>query len=1853
MRQQVNEIADGRGASWLRLYKAALQTLRHHALSNLAVFLPGGGVSNSASSSNNSSRSMGLSVPPRRRFIDLSPSALLSGVRRMASRGHEGSPLPSVTSPTNDNKPDGRGAAPLYLDFEGNIRPSDSAECLSAGGVKGREARRPRDAAKSPEGSQGAGRARANADIVQKYNSFNYWRRRLPDVTSELKGKHSRRLDVNGNSTSASVIGGNAAPSTKPTSDHTQIRPRSHSRSLSPKPGRSPRLGTLVLLDSEVGESTSDPEPHTGRFPRVTPLSDHHLDLALRRHIDLDDDDDVDEEQLHLARLRLKSGSCDYSRLVSARPFHTLGGRSLLGGSSHHLGQHEGLTRRNSVPVDILRGLFGPFRRGRVEPEPQQPRESWATTASEETPHSHPGAWAHPDLYEEDGRGPEYYLGDEEVFVAAADMGNIQGAEGKKAGKGEKKAKSQGPEGTSLHPSSSSRPVPAHASERPKPIITESWKEARRPETLTAGRALGGDSAVGFVDSSSSSESVFTEARSGGGPASQHDAVTPLDGATTPMFSEALDLPIDAIISGHYSSSDTSTVSSRPTTLADSLQSTTNSTLDILEKTCRAASQTHLDTLKKTSSRGEREKTLEGSWESGGKEPAAMPPHSSPRQVETTTDTRVEAGQYASILGPAPPSPRPGEGEAGEALDVLSPEGVDIELSEREVFELDRECVESEQSQRPLRLGSAPHSGEESLGSFICVDLDRPAARVKAQSLGDQHDPESEIRLADDKPRSFSTDDFHLDPDDYIDEEYSGEDDMPQASAGGRASSGGSSAFRVSRHRKVELQPAKPSASRSLVSSSSSNSSNNNNNNSTKSRALSENCITVGNGSEQQRGRRSGSSGDTGVVDSNVLRKVASLTLDRATIEKRVTKPKFVPEKLDFKIYEKFEGQMLINWFVSTFSEEHYMRHVVAPQDLKIMATQFCTHLLAAGVIRQIEDASVPIELLFRPDLMYYWAHTEASPAQILTPGKISPTVWPPPNFAESLSSTRPGAKYTEAEFQQVVMGLKREHKESLDRIQQGQEVSLFNLRGEQAEKLCQYEKRIRELEMEVEKLRTFSAIQELTAKTKADFDTPSTLARPSADGGPSSPTLVPPPPPPPPSSVQGVASISPPSPGMPSLPSPPPPPGMGAPASPTGMPVPQSPAAAPPPPPPPPPPPETSMSLPAVPPPPPPPPPVMGDFPPPPPPPPPPGMAGPLPPPPPLPPPGIGGPPPPPPPPPLPGMGGLPPPPPPPPLPGMGGPPPPPPPPLPGMGGPPPPPPPPGMGGPPPPPPPPGMGGPPPPPPPPGMGGPPPPPMPGGGPPPPPMAPGMRPPGGPTPFPAPPPGGWNASRPAAVSVLRKKPINPKMAMKPLYWTRIQLSTPKVEKPESPSEASEEEDGDAPSEEKPAEIEDKESEDTEMKEKKEDSEDENKSETTKKKKTKRSSKKRRISGVPLWDELEEEEFDETEFVDLFARQVTQPKKKEKKEAKPAKVKVAKVLDSKRSQNVGIFITSQHLDIADVENAVYNFDTSVLDQEVLQQLYEVRGSEAEVNMIKAQLEAMPDVPLDKPEQFLLDLSKINEFAERTACFMFQATFAEEVEIIHKRNSMLHSTIDALTSNSIKRIFGLILAIGNYMNGGNRTRGQADGFGLEILPKIKDVKSKDSSYTLLHFIVNKYIEKYEGDEAGTDKVQLPIPDPYMVERSSNFKFEDLEADLKEIGKNLKVCQNRAEKVIEKSDEEHLQPFKDRMTDFFAKAKKEIEAEEKYLSECKAQFNLVMKYFQFTGKGTEVTPYDFFSVWSPFCNDFMIIWQKEQLKIVKQRMKEAEEKVKKMTEEKKDVAKKTKEAGGLGMGMQQIPG
>lgn len=91
----------------------------------------------------------------------------------------------------------------------------------------------------------------------------------------------------------------------------------------------------------------------------------------------------------------------------------------------------------------------------------------------------------------------------------------------------------------------------------------------------------------------------------------------------------------------------------------------------------------------------------------------------------------------------------------------------------------------------------------------------------------------------------------------------------------------------------------------------------------------------------------------------------------------------------------------------------------------------------------------------------------------------------------------------------------------------------------------------------------------------------------------------------------------------------------------------------------------------------------------------------------------------------------------------------------------------------------------------------------------------------------------------------------------------------------------------------------------------------------------------------LWNQIEELPVEHlNEFADLFSRQIITRKPTAKKQEQKNKVEAVKLLDSKRSQNVGILAQSLHVDFQEIENAIYNFDTSIVSLEALQQIYEV-------------------------------------------------------------------------------------------------------------------------------------------------------------------------------------------------------------------------------------------------------------------------------------------------------------------------
>ncbi|XP_060142247.1 formin-2 isoform X1 [Globicephala melas] len=411
----------------------------------------------------------------------------------------------------------------------------------------------------------------------------------------------------------------------------------------------------------------------------------------------------------------------------------------------------------------------------------------------------------------------------------------------------------------------------------------------------------------------------------------------------------------------------------------------------------------------------------------------------------------------------------------------------------------------------------------------------------------------------------------------------------------------------------------------------------------------------------------------------------------------------------------------------------------------------------------------------------------------------------------------------------------------------------------------------------------------------------------------------------------------------------------------------------------------------------------------------------------------------------------------------------------------------------------------------------------------------------------------------------RKQPIEPCRPMKPLYWTRIQLHS-----------------------------------------------------------------KRDSSASLIWEKIEEPSIDCHEFEELFSKTTVKERKKPISDTitKTKAKQVVKLLSNKRSQAVGILMSSLHLDMKDIQHAVVNLDNSVVDLETLQALYENRAQSDELEKIEKHGRSSKDKEnaksLDKPEQFLYELSLIPNFSERVFCILFQSTFSESICSIRRKLELLQKLCETLKNGSgVMQVLGLVLAFGNYMNGGNKTRGQADGFGLDILPKLKDVKSSDNSRSLLSYIVSYYLRNFDED-AGKEQCVFPLPEPQDLFQASQMKFEDFQKDLRKLKKDLRACEVEAGKVYQVSSKEHIQPFKENMEQFIFQAKIDQEAEENSLTETHKCFLETTAYFFMRPKigEKEVSPNVFFSIWHEFSSDFKDFWKKENKLILQERVKEAEE-------------------------------
>ncbi|XP_073778544.1 protein diaphanous homolog 1 isoform X1 [Danio rerio] len=537
-------------------------------------------------------------------------------------------------------------------------------------------------------------------------------------------------------------------------------------------------------------------------------------------------------------------------------------------------------------------------------------------------------------------------------------------------------------------------------------------------------------------------------------------------------------------------------------------------------------------------------------------------------------------------------------------------------------------------------------------------------------------------------------------------------------------------------------------------------------------------------------------------------------------------------------------------------------------------------------------------------------------------------------------------------------------------------------------------------------------------------------------------------------------------------------------------------------------------------------------------------------------------------PPPPLPGHTAMPHPPPPPPLPGGPGfPPPPPPPPLPGAAGMPPPPPPlPGAAGfPPPPPPPPLPGGP-------GLP-PPPPPLPGGPgmPPPPPPPPGMAgmpppppPMGGPGMPPPPPFGGWAPPVPQLPFGLQpKKDYKPEVQMKRANWSKIS--------PEDLSEGS------------------------------------------------------------FWVKAKEDRYEDKElFAKLTLAFSTQTKTKkdqeaseEKKSAQKKKVKELKVLDSKTSQNLSIFLGSNRLPYEEMKTVILEVNETLLTENMVQSLLKLLPEQEQLNTLSEMKDEYEE--LAESEQFGVVISSVKRLKPRLTAILFKLQFEEQVNNVKPDVVAVTAACEELRkSESFAKLLEITLLLGNFLNAGSRNA-KAFGFSVSYLCKLRDTKSADQKQTLLHFLAETCQEQYP--EVMTFPEEL-----IHVEKASKVSAETLQKSLDQMGKQIKSLEKDIETFPPPQSDKDK--FVEKMTSFVSTARENFEKLQLLHENMEKQYEDLGKYFVFDPK--KMTPEEFFGD----LNNFRTMFQ--QAVKENQKRKEAEEKLRraKLAREKAEKEKEEKQ-------------
>ncbi len=217
-------------------------------------------------------------------------------------------------------------------------------------------------------------------------------------------------------------------------------------------------------------------------------------------------------------------------------------------------------------------------------------------------------------------------------------------------------------------------------------------------------------------------------------------------------------------------------------------------------------------------------------------------------------------------------------------------------------------------------------------------------------------------------------------------------------------------------------------------------------------------------------------------------------------------------------------------------------------------------------------------------------------------------------------------------------------------------------------------------------------------------------------------------------------------------------------------------------------------------------------------------------------------------------------------------------------------------------------------------------------------------------------------------------------------------------------------------------------------------------------------------------------FKKIQTKDLDVLFCAKPKEDEKLRRKKGyeKPKELVLINPQRGNNVAIMLSRFKLPYTQLKRAMVTCDEEVfaLDKLLIMKPFLPNAEECQ---ILTAYEGDRGI-LGKAERFFLEIMGIPHLEERFDALIYRGMFEDKFASVLRHVTNLSHAIESVHSSPLfKRILEIILAVGNYLNGGTN-RGGAFGFKLSTLPSLLSFRANDGS-TMTEFLVRMTRKKFK--------------------------------------------------------------------------------------------------------------------------------------------------------------------------------